>query len=385
MRKHRVFSSFIENQKNSYELIMTAVLIAIGVNLLSTGIVNLLAFSHRDIVLIIVGVAISIGVVVKIFNTKLKGLNKTISIKGFIIYNEKDKQLVKIPEYGISEDMVRYLESAFSENKALEMLWKRDLIGESKVVGGKPGENAIGITSYSGAIFIELLEYCVIEKLSTHLADYFNNYYEKPKIREYGKTDIPEILLQNRFLKLFSEDMNNRAAFAGADAPWNQDPEKAGTIIVAYSSGALYKRFDLVLPENSKIIRKNKNEIVIETPILRITISCLFGGFGTILKAGFHKYYLCINNARNKYHDYQFNVEVSVKFKFRSLFSKEKELYYAWIDSFLDTLANYVGQKEFFEKINWDTAYTLIRCSRNIGKLSADNESIAGEHTNSST
>ena len=48
MKKHRIFSTLIESQKKSYELIMTSVLIAIGVNLLSTGIVELLGFKTRE-------------------------------------------------------------------------------------------------------------------------------------------------------------------------------------------------------------------------------------------------------------------------------------------------------------------------------------------------
>lgn len=53
MKKHRIFSTLIESQKKSYELIMTSVLIAIGVNLLSTGIVELLGIQNKGIILIV--------------------------------------------------------------------------------------------------------------------------------------------------------------------------------------------------------------------------------------------------------------------------------------------------------------------------------------------
>ena len=66
MKKHRIFSTLIESQKKSYELIMTSVLIAIGVNLLSTGIVELLGIQNKGIILIVIGMFISIGVVVRI-------------------------------------------------------------------------------------------------------------------------------------------------------------------------------------------------------------------------------------------------------------------------------------------------------------------------------
>ena len=378
MRKHKVFSSFLESQNNSYELLSTVVLAAIGVNIFCAGLIELLDFPHKDIAFILFGAIISIGVVLKIITTKLKGLKQTTIINGFVIYDKKEKVVVGVPEYKISEDMVRYLKSAFSENKALEKLWKQDHIGEFRIVGGKQGEHAVAISTHSAAIFIELLEYCVLEKLSTHLADYFNNNFEKPKIQEFGRIDIPEILLQNRFLKLFSEDMDNRAAFACSDLHRNRDEEKR-KVVAAYSSGAIYERFDLVLPEKSKIYRKNKNEIAIETPLLKITITCLFGGFGTVLPSGFHHYYLGINDSMRNYNDYQFHVEVVVNFKTKALFSKEKETYYAWIDSFLDMLANYMGKEEFFKRINWDSVYTMIRCNRNLENASRSNDTIDNE------
>lgn len=172
--------------------------------------------------------------------------------------------------------------------------------------------------------------------------------------------------------------MDNRAAFACSDLHRNRDEEKR-KVVAAYSSGAIYERFDLVLPEKSKIYQKNKNEIAIETPLLKITIICLFGGFGTVLPSGFHHYYLGINDSKRNYNDYQFHVEVVVNFKTRALFSKEKETYYAWLDSFLDMLANYMGEEEFFKRISWDSVYTMIRCNHNLGNTSRSNNTIDNE------
>lgn len=294
MKKHRIFSTLIESQKKSYELIMTSVLIAIGVNLLSTGIVELLGIQNKGIILIVIGMLISIGVVVRISTSKINELNQTTKINGFVIYDEESHKLIGVPEYGISTDMVKYLDCAFAENKALEKLWNNESISQFRIVGGKPGEQAIGVATHSGALFIELLEYCIIHKLSLHLSAFFNNSDDKKCVREFQRNDIPEVLLSNRFLKLFSEDMANREIFACHDAPLGNNKD-TGTIVYARnSSGGYYDRFDLTLPERSTISRKNKNEIVIETPILTLTVSCLFGGFSTILKSGFYRYYLGI-------------------------------------------------------------------------------------------
>ena len=369
MKKHRLFSTLLQNQKSGYELIMTSVLIAIGVNLLSTGIVELLGFKQKDLALVIIGIVISIGVIIRIMISRIKELNQTVKIDGFVIYDEENHKIIKVPEYDICTDMIKYLNSACAENQALKKLWDRESIGCIKIVGGKAGKRAIGITTHSGALFIELLEYCVINKLSLHLSEYFNNSYEKQRVKDFQRNDIPEVLLSNRFLKLFSEDMFNRAIFACQKDFVLDDHNDGGKIVYAEtSSGGLYDKFDLILPEKSKITRKNKNQIIIDTPILTLTLSCLFGGFSTVLKRGFYEYYLGIQHHPKGYHEYEFNVEVSVKFKVRSLFSKDKELYYAWIDSFLDEITSYIDTDAFFDKINWDTVYSLIHCYKTIDK-----------------
>lgn len=199
MRKHKVFSSFLESQNNSYELLSTVVLAAIGVNIFCAGLIELLDFPHKDIAFILFGAIISIGVVLKIITTKLKGLKQTTIINGFVIYDKKEKVVVGVPEYKISEDMVRYLKSAFSENKALEKLWKQDHIGEFRIVGGKQGERAVAISTHSAAIFIELLEYCVLEKLSTHLTDYFNNFLKSRRYKNLGGSTSPKYCCKTVF------------------------------------------------------------------------------------------------------------------------------------------------------------------------------------------
>ena len=105
-------------------------------------------------------------------------MNQSIKFDGFIIYDKNNHKILSVPEYGISIDMTKFLKSAFSENKAMEKIWNEESIGQFRIVGGKPGEHALGIATHSGALFIELLEYCLIQKLSSHLSSYFNNSYE---------------------------------------------------------------------------------------------------------------------------------------------------------------------------------------------------------------
>lgn len=217
MAKNKIFSSLIDNKRESSGLIMTSVLVAVGVNMLSTGIVDLLGlrfgFQIKEVILITIGIFLSLGVLAWNAWTNFRRLNQTKKFEGFIIYDEINHKIISVPEYTISTDMAQYQQCASSENKALEKLWKEDNISQFRNFRGKIDQNLLNTLTQSGTLLTELLEYCLIEKLSLHLTDYYNEFDGKLKVQEFQKTNIPQVLLTNRFLRLFSEDMINRESF----------------------------------------------------------------------------------------------------------------------------------------------------------------------------
>jgi hypothetical protein len=362
--KKGLMKSIFDKREHTKELIITTIFIAAGVNSFTTGLILALGLSQNAIVLIVTGLVLSFGAIAVLFFVNIYRINKRVEFEGFIVYNTNSKELLKIPRYKISEDMVKYLKSAFAENKALDTLWHKDVIYKMDIVGETSDRRPIAIATHSGALFIELIEYCLIEKLSTHLADYFNRGHLH-ETETLEKKDIPSVLMQNRFLKLFTEEMCNREPFIN----WPKDTKKPGRIVYAYSqNGALYHDFDLVLPRKSKVIRINKNTIQIKTKLFSMTIGSLFGGFGTVIPSSFKKYYLGIENIMD-YCEYKFNVEVVIKFSWRFLFQGKKWSYYNWTDDFIDKLDNYISKDTFFKTINWDTVCTQIICDINGNKV----------------
>ena len=99
--------------------------------------------------------------------------------------------------------MVEYLDCALAENKALEKLWNNECISQSRIVGGRPGEQAIEVATHSGALFIELLEYCIIHKLSLHLSEFFNNSDDKKCVREFSEMTFQRFCLVIGSLSFF--------------------------------------------------------------------------------------------------------------------------------------------------------------------------------------
>ena len=109
-------------------------------------------------------------------------------------------------------------------------------------------------------------------------------------------------------------------------------PYKNATVVVKNGEEVKrIKKLALLPAEMEKVILPKEvlttiqNELVIETPILRMVFSYHFGGFSTVLPSGFHKYYLGIDYSPDLLSDYKFNIDVSIEFKFKSLFFENKE------------------------------------------------------------
>lgn len=360
MKKHKVLTNLLETQKSNRDLIMSSVLLAVGVNLLSSGIAELVCEQYRSWAFVFVGALICVGVIIWSICSKLHNASNMINVEGFVIYNEKKHEIIDVPEYSISTDMVKYLQAACTENKAIEKIWTSGTINRFAARRNQNNESEGLVTPYCGDLFVELLEYCIIDKLSGHLSSFFTNHSERSEVTELCSTDVPDVLLKNRFLKLFSEDMDNRAIFACSDNP--VEKSATGTVIMAYnSSGAMYNRFDLILPKGSKVLRKSKNKLLIDTPLLSMTIEIIHDSYSTTLKSSFKRFYVGIRDNPMDYKTFAFAIKVGVKFKWRIFFSKEKENYYAWVDSFMDAVESYASKEQFFNKINWNTVECLLR------------------------
>jgi len=127
-KKNALNHVIIENEKNR-ETLMTSIIIALGINIFSSGIIGLLKLETNYIFLVLLGCILSILVFLIYLIFKTKASNSYIEINGLIIYDKKNKKIINVPEYPVSENMTNYLSAAFSENKALAKQWKMGKLG----------------------------------------------------------------------------------------------------------------------------------------------------------------------------------------------------------------------------------------------------------------
>lgn len=343
-------SSFLLSRAKFIELIIISIFLGFGISLTSSSITLLTGFN--PVLGIYIGGAICIISAIYISLKVFVRRKEEYFYKGFFILNEHENKIVKINGYDLSETIKGYFESAFLENKDLENIWNNDSL---KLQDGLKTPEP-----HSMDIIREALEYFLLDKLSIHLMTYFKYPKEKNKnISVLERKDIPNVLLSNRFLELFSKTMKDRAAFLDIE---EENEEEEWYILDV--DGGTYKKFSLVLPYKSKVIRTNKGGIEIKTDKFNIIMEVKFDGCNDVLPAEFEEHYLSIYGFENSLANVVYQVEFKfyVKFKITSLFSSFGWKDYNWIDSFLNLIDNSVTKESFFSKINWNTVSTLIKC-----------------------
>src|ERR1043166_3234623 len=123
-RRDGSVTSLLSERGTVFEVLIVAVLVAIGINLLAASLPELLhwlAITTGCIGLTLIASGISL-LVVKLYRHR----NSATHIQGFFVYNVQSQELVNIPRYDYAWDLRRYDHAAFVENSALHTIWQRD-------------------------------------------------------------------------------------------------------------------------------------------------------------------------------------------------------------------------------------------------------------------
>lgn len=333
----KFIKEFLNSRRSVIEIFIVAILITLGINLITSASFEIFTFENKDKVFFYTGVTI---VIISIFYFVLKILWKTSITKeftGFIIIDKETKMPVECDGYDYSEELRRSFDAGFAENKALEHIWTND---STKFTD-------------KNKLIIEATEYFLIDDLSTHLTDYFNTRrLDKKQLIEFSRNDIPDILLSNRFLEMFSKPMEQRASFV---KDLKNDDSPGRVIYSMGEGGTIFKEFDFVLPKGSSVSRKG-NKMLLNTKRFVIEFEIIYDGFGNVLPRGFEKLYLGYMSYE-EFSTKEIKVNINVRFKFKSLFSRNGWDYYEWIELFLEKIERNFSEDYFFKTINWNEIY----------------------------
>ena len=339
----RKYLSKIKNEKsNMVNIIIYSVILGILVNYVSDSINEI--FNPSSKTHLIIGLTLIIILIIILLLYNIKRLSTKIIFDCTFI-QDKNKSLVIIPEYKISENMSEYLNAALAENKAIEQQW---LNTEFSII--KSNEK-------SNELLKELLEYVLLENFSIFITDYFNLLNKCDKTFTLNRNDIPEIVINNRFLKMISENISNRSAFIDI----TNDELNIDNLVWTKKNGAIYHRFELTLPIGSKIYKKN-DLIIISTKLFDMSFKIHFDGTNEYIDFDLINYYS--HKDPKNLSCYSFKIELNVKYKLFAAFKFYDWKYYNWLDEYIEKLYHFCDINCFYNDINWNNIKALIEIQK---------------------
>lgn len=344
---------FEKDRKTEVETMIVAVLIAMGVNFLVSGIVDYES-GQCEFVRVFCGLIIILTAFILHRYHYAATSRIHHRVNGFFIYDSDKRELVSIPSYDLAIRMFNHMMCASNE---IKRIWRGSTLGS---ILYKNGKLEIEETE-AHKIVTELMEYCVIEILSTTLTDYFDGKDEK-KLVKLSREDLPDFL-DNRFVYWYSQEPENNGELKKYLEIEGCTLEEAfSKWCNSASQSKPYHKFEIVLPQNAKI-RRNNNGIIIENSYFALMIKCLFSGTNANMPLGYEEDYLNIHsNQRQFIKAFSISVDINVKYKTRFMFSLRPFHQFAWLDTFFNELNKIISADYYYERIGWSTVETMLKC-----------------------
>ncbi len=396
MRSARHIDNTLAKRKELTEIALIAILIGFG-----TGATASAFISYADIPELskyIVSLLAAVTGILILVRGLASGLNFRQVIEANFLADECNK-IIPIRNYKFSEELSSIFKAVFQESKALEKLWyERENIAPDK--GSKEGKEvdlqAVGRkkpdtedkptylaicrvevdedheTRYKkhGDLLKEVVEFILLEQLSLHLSSYFMDREGDEEIREYKRSDTTDFLLKNRIFSILTKPIEDRDIFLDAFPDPNHRPE--GEIHQLWSSnGAMYKKFELLLPKGTKV-SKTPDGFKLENNRIEICAEVIFNNFNAAIERSFIRNYVRANPDSSS--AYTLKIIISGEIKPLSLLSGKGWVYYQWLDTFLEKAEKNLSFEHFLKRINWPHLSAAIHVENNrmriAGKVS---------------
>ncbi len=348
MNKDKPIAKLRAQKTSLFLILLTAILLALSINLLISYAVNELA--SDPIYLLISGLVILFLALIFLCKIFLSSTTMVIRLYGAMAFEIDNDKLSehRIIGYKFSDDFCKYLIAFIQENKAYGRLFfsskhdKRDSVD-------KPDKFDPDEINHN-SIINSILEFMVLTQLHLHLNSYFvKNEIDKQKITSISRNDLDPSVLKNRVIDLITKDMKEREAFKSED-----DSDYPGVICMAQGeNGAIYERLDIELPPKSSIHRSSNGYLVISNNIFDIMIMPKFEGFVTYVSPQL------MSSTPNTYCPFMAYIKIIIKIKRRAFFTNESMEMYEWLDSFIEDLENYVSIKKLEKRLDPDLIEAL--------------------------
>jgi hypothetical protein len=359
MRTHSVksiVSDSLENRSGLIKLFLITVILAFSINTLSNLLTLLFTSPTRfSYCLLTLGMGLFCTAILWLIYPVYSPKSTIKEFNSVIVFDNISHEIIRIPDYEFSEILRRTQKAMCIENEP----WKSAYLKTCCPGWDHNTEKKIR----SSREINELIEFVLLEWLSLHLSEYFNNSDSRKLglVRDYLREDIPELLLKNRVLSLLTTPPQDRKPFMDMA----HYPEEGEIVTIVAGEGYRYDKFELKLPYKCQVYRSSDGKLTIDSARLRLSFRCEYSGFGAVIDHELLQYYA--NCDFQKVDVRKLDVRVEVQIKNGVLFNiKYWELYH-WVDSFINNLTIKLSFDTFLEDINWPTVKAILR-SMDISK-----------------
>ena len=321
-------------------------------------------------------------------------------LEGLIFLHAQRNEVIAVEGYELSKDLCKVLAAVKAESRSIYSDWdsdplvkkqrsrQRDHQEETSDGDEKKKPTYLGIYKVSvdeselvapraTRLLEEALLFTLLEELSLHLSTYFQGSPDSDELDELEREHIPSFLLQNRVLNLLTTPIEQRDIFLTAFPNEHKRPEGELHTLVG-SDGAMYSRFDLVLPKGSRVKHTDDGGVLIETRRLQLEMLGRYTGTNGVISRAFAAYYM-----QEDWEDVECKkVEVILRARIKplALLSTKKWEHYKWLDSFRSRLRSSVHFDTFQEEAHWHMIKPMLysfrghfsTLRREIAKLQAD-------------
>lgn len=327
------------------ELALCACLLGFGASTVSSGLFEICY--PMGWLKTFIGLISCLGVLLYMALSYLSSVNKTITVEGFIVYNENTKEIKMVSDYLGSTVISFGIRNGCACEESIKRDWNSGplveynedflhKLAESEGLYKRMPFWMVNDSTKSAKVLEEFLQYDMIQTLVDSIE--YDETSRKIRTRKINRDNAPETIKRNRFFAIFT----NEEAY-----------EKS----VHLHKSASYSRFQAKLPEKCSISVDEHGGIFVEDKYYELRIKSEFSSASS-LPSDFFQYYMGIDRD-SEWREYSISISVDVKIKLAMLFSRKRRAYITWIDSFLNRINENYSKDAFLERINWSTFRTI--------------------------
>lgn len=355
-----------------YNNVYLMILLSIGISLIANTISHFFPEQWQNTGLLIFGICCIIYVIIIYIIDFYRHRSYKIQTEATFITDDNGN-IVHIPFYPMGYEIKRILESVFRENRAYHKLWLKSFDKGSSRKGKKYSQNYVMISKVtiedtdihkyikddSGFCLVhDAIEYIFIDWLSTAQERYFSELKEDAKFDTLTRKDIPTFLLENKIINTISKPFEEREKFI--NQPGTSDSNEDIHFLQG-EDGVIFQKFEIKLPQNSIIERKD-NALIIKNRNYKIHLIVEFKGFNASLPNAFADLFIGKTNII----PYTVKIELKVELNpFFFLFAKDWR-YLNWIDVMYDKFLDYFSFNNYIKNIGYSQALTNLIMYKNF-------------------